>query len=160
MAAYPSANTRRPKSRRADELPAASTFVRFVLHAVCAFPISGIVGTAATNGLSPAGTGVQSLATVLDEPIRFAIANKRLVQIIYKAKLRLAEPHDYGLKNGTAKVLVYQLSGQSRTTVHGWKLLDVSKIDRLVVLGQTFRGSRMRPGQHHMVWDEVFARVQ
>ena len=98
--------------------------------------------------------------SVIDNQLRFAIANKRLVQVIYHSTPRVAEPHDYGLKQGTAKLLTYQIRGTSRTAVHGWKLLDVSKIEGLVVLEQTFRGSRVAAGQRHMEWDELFARVR
>jgi hypothetical protein len=101
---------------------------------------------------------MESLSS-LDQPVRFAIANKRLIQFIYKSKLRVAEPHDYGLKNGVAKLLVYQLHGQG-TGFRTWKLLEVSKIQRLQVLERTFRGSRAAPGQRHMEWDELFVRVR
>lgn len=41
--------------------------------------------------------------------LRFAIAHKRLLGLEYNARLRVAEPHDFGAMNGTSKVLVYQL---------------------------------------------------
>ena len=95
-----------------------------------------------------------------DASLRFAIANARLIRFLYNSKLRIAEPHDYGLKGGTPKLLVYQVSGQSTSVVRGWKLLDAAKIEDLVVLERTFRGSRHKPDQHHVRWDEVFLRVR
>lgn len=99
------------------------------------------------------------LQSACDTSLRFAIANKRLVCFLYNSKWRVAEPHDYGVKNGVAKLLVYQVRGESSSTARGWKLLEMSKIDQLTVLSDTFRGTRERPHQHHMRWDELFARV-
>jgi hypothetical protein len=101
---------------------------------------------------------VESLRT-FDERLRFAIANKRLIQVIYNSSARVAEPHDYGLKNGAAKLLAYQLHGGRPMSGRGWKLFDVSKIERIVVLEATFRGSRAQPHQQHTRWDALFARV-
>jgi hypothetical protein len=97
--------------------------------------------------------------TASDTSLRFAITNKRLIRFLYTSKLRIAEPHDYGTKGGVPKLLVYQVGGQSTTVVRGWKLLDVDKIQDLVVLERGFRGTRVKPDQHHMHWDEVFVRV-
>lgn len=97
--------------------------------------------------------------TACDTSLRFAIANKRLIRCLYNSRVRIAEPHDYGVKGGVAKLLVYQVSGESTTVVRGWKLLDVSRIEQLVVLDRTFGGTRVKPNQHHMQWDEVFVRV-
>jgi hypothetical protein len=96
----------------------------------------------------------------LDRSIRFAIANRRLLQFTYNSKPRVAEPHDYGLQNGGARLLVYQTRGESQTLVRGWKLLEVSRIEGLVILEDTFRGGRVEPGQRHMSWDELFSRVE
>jgi hypothetical protein len=100
------------------------------------------------------------LQSACDTSLRFAIANKRLIAFYYNAKWRIAEPHDYGLKNGGAKLLIYQVRGESSTVVRGWKLLDLSRIEQLAVLVDTFRGTRARPDQHHVHWDELFARVR
>jgi hypothetical protein len=95
-----------------------------------------------------------------DVSLRFAIAHRRLIGFSYNSKWRVVEPHDYGLKNGTARLLVYQVRGESSTVVRGWKLLDLSKIEQLAVLDETFRGTRARPDQHHAAWDELYARVR
>jgi|SRR5687767_4144732 len=94
-----------------------------------------------------------------DASLRFAIANKRLILFRYNSKWRVAEPHDYGVKAGAPKLLVYQVRGESTTVVRGWKLLDVPKIHQLAILDESFRGTRVKPEQHHMRWDEVFERV-
>jgi len=98
-------------------------------------------------------------ASTLDQQLRFAIANKRLIQFNYTKRSRVAEPHDYGLQGGAAKLLVYQIRGESRTPLPDWRLLFVAKIEELVVLPETFRGSRGHSHQRHKEWDELFARV-
>ena len=38
-----------------------------------------------------------------DRQLRFAIAHRRLIEVRYGGRLRVAEPHDYGLKNGASQ---------------------------------------------------------
>jgi hypothetical protein len=94
----------------------------------------------------------------LDGLLRFAISHTRLIQFFYKGIQRLAEPHDYGVVNDVARLLVYQRRSV-RSPVPGWRLLDVSKIERLIVLEETFQGSRSATYRQHTRWDEVFLRV-
>jgi hypothetical protein len=94
--------------------------------------------------------------------IRFAIAHKRLLGVEYNARLRVAEPHDFGAMNGTSKLLVYQLlvdGAPAGDRSQGWRLLDVPKIGVCTVLEQTFPGSRRNSREQHMGWDAIFARV-
>ncbi len=55
----------------------------------------------------------------LDARLRFAIANERLIEFKYDGAVRVAEPHDYGLRDGSVKILVYQRqeSGQQNDDV-------------------------------------------
>lgn len=92
----------------------------------------------------------------LDEQLRFAIANRRLIQLAYQGSTRIVEPHDYGIKNGKEKVLVYQKRGGSGA---GWRELDIDKIDACLVLAETFPGSRGASHQNHKEWDVLYARV-
>jgi hypothetical protein len=95
--------------------------------------------------------------------LRFAIAHKRLLGLEYNARLRVAEPHDFGAMNGTSKLLVYQLlvdGGATGDRAQGWRLLDVAKISVCQVLEQTFLGSRGDAREQHLRWDAVFARVE
>lgn len=106
--------------------------------------------------------GEHSTQLSIDEQLRFAIANKRLIQIGYRGDLRVAEPHDYGVQHGSANLLIYQLRGSGRghgSRERGWKMLTVSKIDTCVVLDEAFSGSRGQSHQHHFAWDVVYARV-
>jgi hypothetical protein len=98
----------------------------------------------------------------IDGQLRFAIANKRLIELSYGGRLRVAEPHDYGVHKGTTRLLIYQRRESGATQAKGrvgWRLLDVSKIEGCVVLDDTFPGSRGGPHQHHHVWDVVYARL-
>lgn len=96
----------------------------------------------------------------LDERIRRAIAAKRLVELRYKGALRLAEPHDYGVIAGTARLLVFQLRGpDSGKSAAGWRLLDVVKIESCVVTDRSFAGSRGQSHQQHYQWETLYARV-
>jgi hypothetical protein len=99
----------------------------------------------------------------VDEQLRFAIANKRLMELNYKSRVRVVEPHDYGVQKGIERVLVYQLratGGPPTRSKDGWKLLEVPKVEESVVLEATFRGSRGTPQQRHNVWDVLYARVK
>src|SRR5712691_13164904 len=96
----------------------------------------------------------------VDERLRFAIAHKRLIEVSYKGRLRIAEPHDFGIKNGSPKLLIYQIQSAGsgpKQRESGWRLLDVAKIDACIVSEDTFPGSRVEASRRHMVWDELFA---
>lgn len=96
----------------------------------------------------------------LDEQLRFAIAHKRLVQLNYRGRRRIAEPHDFGLQKGTTRLLIYQRSKSGGSDdSRGWRLLDTSKISDCVVLEQFFSGSREQSHQRHHAWDVLYARV-
>ena len=97
----------------------------------------------------------------LDAQLRFAIANKRLLRFTYDGAMRVAEPHDYGVRNRETKVLAFQRekAGRKSDNVRGWRWLDISKIQDCVVLEETFRGSRRTANQQHHQWDVLYARV-
>jgi hypothetical protein len=97
----------------------------------------------------------------LDQQLRLAIAQKRLVEVRYHGLARIVEPHDYGRHKGVDKVLVYQLrkgGGQHRTDL-GWRSFEIAKIEGCRVLDETFPGSRGHDHEHHLAWDIVYARV-
>jgi len=98
----------------------------------------------------------------LDFRIRFAIAHRRLIEVTYQRFTRLAEPHDYGSRDGVDRLLVYQLRGPARPghSSTGWRRLDVAKVESLAVLDEKFPGSRGTELQQHHDWDVVYARVK
>jgi hypothetical protein len=96
----------------------------------------------------------------LDERLRFAITNKRLVKLSYSGSVRVVEPHDYGVRKGVARLLGYQQkSFGPKKSEQGWRLFDVAKIEEIAVLDTVFKGSRGASHQQHHVWDIVYARV-
>ena len=98
----------------------------------------------------------------LDEQLRFAIAHRRLIQVSYNGRMRVVEPHDYGILNGSTTLLVYQLreaGAMPRAKATGWRLFEVSTISACALLEERFPGSRGQSDQQHMTWDELFARV-
>ena len=101
-------------------------------------------------------------AEVAGERIRFAIANRRLIQVRYSGSTRVAEPHDYGMQNGRERLLVFQLRGPARPghAPTGWRLLETSKIENVAVLDETFKGSRGHSHHDHYEWEVVYARVE
>jgi hypothetical protein len=90
-----------------------------------------------------------------------AIGGKYLVQFVYKSGgTRIVEPHDYGIRHGTERLLGFQIAGESHSgTASGWKEFDVGQIRYLRTLDRRFAGSRADSGQHHRAWDTLFARV-
>jgi histidyl-tRNA synthetase len=89
-----------------------------------------------------------------------AIEEKKLIQFNYQGKVRIAEPHDYGIQNGSVRLLSYQVGGASNSgRLPAWRWIEVPEISALQVLSQTFPGSRSAASSKHHAWDEVFARV-
>jgi hypothetical protein len=101
-------------------------------------------------------------ATVLpliDRQIRTAINERRLVELVYGRHRRIVEPHDYGVRRGVPKLLVYQVRGDSAGPVPGWRELDVPKIGDFLLLDETFPGGRGTEHDEHKSWDRVYMRV-
>jgi hypothetical protein len=97
----------------------------------------------------------------LDSQLRFAIANKRLIRFGYESAVRIAEPHDYGVRDGAAKLLAFQRQKANRKDerVRGWRWLEIAKIEDCRVLDESFSGTREAVGQQHHHWDVLYARV-
>jgi hypothetical protein len=94
--------------------------------------------------------------------IQLAIENRRLIEIRYSGAARIVEPHDYGLQHGREHLLVFQLRGPARPRQSpiGWRMLDVTKIETLIVLDETFVGSRGQSHRDHNAWEVLYARVK
>lgn len=91
-----------------------------------------------------------------------AIQNKCLISFKYKdeRESRIAEPHDYGVIGGAAKLLVYQLEGASKSgDIPCWKMLSVDDMYSLRILRKSFPGGRGTASGKHKKWDHLFARV-
>lgn len=104
-------------------------------------------------------SNVQS-ASQRDQLLRTAITQRRLIEVVYNGKRRIVEPHDYGIHNGSAKLLGYQIAGESSGRLPNWRWMEVDQISGLKILDQTFPGGRPSPSGKHHEWDEIFIRVK
>jgi predicted DNA-binding transcriptional regulator YafY len=106
---------------------------------------------------------LRSDAGVVDQELHqlifSAVENKRLIQFTYKGNERIVEPHDYGIQNGIARLLSWQVGGQSSGRLPGWRWFDVSNMQDLEMLDKSFPGNREVSGKHHQ-WDKIFIRVE
>jgi hypothetical protein len=99
-------------------------------------------------------------STSIDHLLRVAIAQKRLVTFTLMGLTRRAEPHDYGIVHGAARLFFYQVGGQSRSgPPRGWRWARVSDISNLEVLDETFTGTRPAISGRHVHWDLLMASV-
>lgn len=97
----------------------------------------------------------------VDTLLRFAIENRRLIELGYHDSIRVAEPHDYGIYKGIERLLAFQLRDSVHSPPHalGWRLFDTSEIQECFVLEKGFAGSRSHLHQSHLMWDVMFLRV-
>jgi histidyl-tRNA synthetase len=96
----------------------------------------------------------------VDELLEKAINERRLIRFAYQGKPRVAEPHDYGIQNGSVRLLTYQLRGSSNSGgLPAWRWIEVQGISDLEILSETFAGNRPAASGKHHAWDHVFASV-
>jgi len=101
-----------------------------------------------------------TFTTAADTAIRRAITERRLIRFSLDGGERVAEPHDYGVRKGKAQLLVYQLSGASRSgRLPDWRWVDLSRATDFHVLEQSFPGGRETPKGQHAPWEQLFLRV-
>ncbi len=99
----------------------------------------------------------------VDEQLRFSIVHKRLIKVTYCGKTRVAEPHVYGLRRGTATLMIYQIEAtgvQRGKSSRGWRWLDVSKIEALTILDETFPEGRSELSPQLLLVNEMFTPAQ
>jgi predicted DNA-binding transcriptional regulator YafY len=90
-----------------------------------------------------------------DPRLLSAIRRKRLIALRFKDKDRVAEPHDYGIRDGRETLLAWQLEPEA-----GWRWFEIARISALsVVEEKSFAGGRSAPSGKHHAWDRLFARV-
>ena len=104
--------------------------------------------------------GWKSPAPKIDELLRIAIEQKRLIRLVYRDKPRVVEPHDYGVHNGSVKLLGYQVGGASTGLLPNWRWMETDLISDAQLLDQTFPGGRPSLSGKHHKWDKLFLRVK
>ena len=101
-----------------------------------------------------------SASPTVEDLLRRAINERHLVAFTRGGLRRRAEPHDYGLINGVARLFFYQVGGQSRSgRPVGWRWATVSEISDLEILDATFEGTRPTASGRHVHWDALIASV-
>ncbi len=96
----------------------------------------------------------------VDQLLRTAIAERRLIAFVLDERPRLAEPHDYGLIDNELRLFFYQIGGESRSGQPlGWRWAVLSKLSELQMLQDRFAGTRVAPSGRHVQWDTLFATV-
>ena len=95
-----------------------------------------------------------------DPLLSSAIEHRRMIRLVYHGKERRVEPHDYGILNGTAQLLGYQVAGASSRRLPNWILMKVNEMVDLELLEKTFAGGRPTASGKHLQWDILFIRVQ
>jgi hypothetical protein len=96
----------------------------------------------------------------VDAFLRAAIEGHRLISFKLDGRARVAEPHDYGLVDGVARLLFFQVGGESRSGHPiGWRCPAVAKIADLELLERRFAGTRSTPTGRHKRWDRIIATV-
>lgn len=103
---------------------------------------------------------LKSPAPRIDQLLRRAIKQKRLIRFNYKDKPRIVEPHDYGVHNGLIKLFGYQVAGSSNEPLPNWRWALVDSISDLALLDRTFPGRRPSPSGKHHQWDQIYIRVK
>lgn len=89
-----------------------------------------------------------------------AIEQARMMQVLYHDKIRVVEPHDHGILNGSVQMLGYQVRGGSSRRLPNWILMKTDEITALTLLDQTFPGGRPTASGNHINWDKLFIRVK
>lgn len=95
----------------------------------------------------------------IDQLLRLAIERKRLLHLLYRDKVRIVEPHDYGIHNGSGKLLAYQVGGASSAMLPNWRWMETALMSEVRILDREFPGGRPRASGKHHRWDELFIRV-
>jgi hypothetical protein len=89
-----------------------------------------------------------------------AIEQTRIVQLIYHNKVRIVEPHDHGILNGSVQLLAYQVAGSSSRRLPNWLLMKTDEIAELSLLDKTFPGGNPTASGKHVQWEKLFLRVK
>lgn len=96
----------------------------------------------------------------MESEIITAIAAKKVLSFMYRGLLRIVEPHVYGVHDGEAQLLGYQIRGRSSTgIVPDWRRFQLREIQGLQTLEEGFPGRRSFLSGKHSHWDRQIAVV-
>ena len=89
-----------------------------------------------------------------------AIEERRMLRLLYHRRLRIVEPHDHGILNGSVQLLADQVSGASSRPLPNSILMKADEIADLELLDQNFPGGRPTAPGKHLKWNTLFIRVK
>src|SRR5262249_2578433 len=105
-----------------------------------------------TEGMS----GAQPHGPTIDELLRTAIEQRRLIRFRYRDQERIVEPHDYGIHKGSRKLLGYQ-GGRLQSRATSELAMVGDRIDcRSESAGSHFSRCRPTPSSQHHKWGQLF----
>jgi predicted DNA-binding transcriptional regulator YafY len=93
-----------------------------------------------------------------EDAICQAILEKKLIGFYYEGHHRCVEPHVYGVDDGEARLLAYQMKGRSNGGGNtNWRQFKTDKMVNVRVLGESFEQSRLKSEPDK--WDRYIAIV-
>lgn len=97
----------------------------------------------------------------MNELIKNAIENKKVIEFYYKDDLRIVEPFVQGISTtGKESLRGFQVGGNSTdSSSYSWKLFTVDKISNLIVKDENFIGDREHYNPNDSAFSQIFARV-
>jgi predicted DNA-binding transcriptional regulator YafY len=97
----------------------------------------------------------------MNEMIKSAIENKKVIEFYYKDDLRIVEPFVLGISTtGKESLRGFQVAGDSTDSSNfSWKLFTVAKISNLRVKDENFIGNREYYNPDDSAFSQIFARV-
>jgi putative DNA-invertase from lambdoid prophage Rac len=143
------------KAEIARQLTIGRTSVRRILAAT-----SSIAAASNTRGKASKKTMSPTFEPNINPQLWKAIDETRLIRLVYKNRERIVEPHDYGIHNGAAKLLGYQVAGSSSHKLPDWRWMEEDLISDIQILNRTFPGGRPTPSGKHHKWGKLFIRVK
>lgn len=97
----------------------------------------------------------------MENQIIAAIKAKKVLSFTYDSFPRVVEPHVYGIQDGIAEFLGYQIRGSSSSGgLPNWRRFKLHLIQNLRLLDEEFPGRRSFPSGKHSRWDQRIAVVE
>lgn len=97
----------------------------------------------------------------MENIILTAIKEKKILSFTYSGLPRIVEPHVYGINDGRAQLLGYQIRGSSNNGgIPEWRRFKLSAIQNLQILNESFSGRRSFPSGKHGHWDKQILVVE
>ena len=96
----------------------------------------------------------------MNQTIIEAIENQNIIEFYYEGKLRVVEPHCYGLTTaGNEGLRAFQVDGYSSSGKLGWKMYDLGKTENISITEDTFEAPRTGYKKGDKGMDEIYAEL-